>query len=154
VTDLLDGWRKMLGLAREGKPEFLIEAMIVPVEEFATEEIDAEGRKIWRQRFRPLPDDADLRREILDTFIDLGRRGNGRRGRKRSIPARDLGLVIGMLPLLMGDGMTRDQAEQWLADAYKTSVGTVQDALRQRKTYAPDVAPSKEVRRLRGKKTR
>ena len=154
MTDPLANWRWMLRLAREGEPAMLIEALTVPVEEVATDAVDDTGRRIWRLSFRPLPDDADLRREIVATLADMGRRGNGRRGRKRAIPARDAGLVLGLLAMLMADGLSREQAEAWIAAGYRCSVGTVQDVLRERKTYAPDAAPQKEARRLRGKITR
>ena len=166
MTDLLDGWRMALRLAREGEPTLLIEAILVPVEEIATEEIDAEGRRIWRKRFRPWPDDADLRREILLAIARLEERGKKKRGRKRKVLPRDVDLVRGLPDLLFSSGAVErglpdllfssgavdendiKAARQWIAAAFDCHVDTIRDVLEQEKTYAKDREPSKEARRL------
>lgn len=149
MTDPLTNWRWMLRLAREGEPFYLLEAILRPDREWQTGEIDAEGKKVWRKSFRPIPDDEGIRLEIVEALQEIGRYGNRRRGRKPAIPARDVGGVQFLFGVVRAEGVPHEEALCEVARAFDCSVATVRKALDGVGPYDQAREEGKEARRLK-----
>lgn len=152
MSSRLQAWQRAIERAREGDLSGLVYLLCVPEQEIATVKTDAKGALIWRYTFAPLPNDPAVREAIV---FELMRERPKSRGKAPRVNRAEAELIRSLHRLNRHNGMIDDASRDQLARFWKLPLGTLDDILRRRKTYADDYeARPKETLRLARNKAR
>jgi hypothetical protein len=140
----IDGqWRRAVERAWDGEPRLLLELLLQPAQEIATDALDAAGRRVWRAVYHPLPDDADLRVQIVRALMlgpwrqarslfELSTRTGWGKGKPR-LAEREVGAAEVLLRHRIGEGKSPKPALHELAHALGVQPDSLQRRIKSRR---------------------
>lgn len=144
AADMLAFWRALIARAHEGDEQLLLFYVTMPATERSVR--NADGTRTTLRTWHDIP--GEVRQELVDVLVGL----RNRRGRR---PKFDKGTASVIRSLhtenVERHKVTATASRNRLAKRLDVSIDTMDDLLKQRKTYAPDkkLNPRSQAKRLR-----